>query len=307
MEKLPIHVLQQSVLTWYQSHGRHTLPWRTLESQGIDVPYGVMVSEFMLQQTQVERVVPKYRAFLHYFPTVRKLAEATPALVITLWSGLGYNRRAIHLHAAAKAIVATHDGVVPSTLGELQALPGIGPYTAAAILSFGFNQPCAVVDTNIARFYELLVFGYEKPTPRVLAAFAAQFVPEKQSRDWHAGIMDVISSLRGISSPKLQQEQLVEALHLPASWPFPPLGSAPLTRPKQSRFKHSPRYFRGKVVAYLREQPDHRATLNQVAKHLSSEPMPESLSLEGLLQGIKRSGLITFREPLKARTIIRLP
>src|SRR6266498_621279 len=153
--ELPIEAIQQAVLIWYRSNRRHDLPWRNLDKLGIDVPYGVMVSEIMLQQTQVRRVILKYLAFLATFPTIQDLAQAPTAQVLSLWSGLGYNRRALMLHKVAQAIVTRFCSELPDILNALVALPGIGPYTAAAILAFGFNQSVPVIDTNIQRFYEL--------------------------------------------------------------------------------------------------------------------------------------------------------
>lgn len=307
MEKATVHVLQKAVLTWYKTHGRHDLPWRNLTKLGLDVPYGVMVSEFMLQQTQVERVIPKFRAFVHYFPTIQKLANATPAMVITLWSGLGYNRRAIMLHQAAQEIVRQYSGVVPQDQPSLEALSGIGPYTASAILAFGYNQQVAVLDTNIERFYELLFWGYDKPSLQERTSFVLDFVPTTRSCIWHSALMDLMSQVRSLKSPHVQQQALLEVLAIQPTWQLPKLSTAPLKRPKQSKFHRSPRYYRGRIVAFLRTQSDHKATFHQLTLLMEQQALPQDYSLVALLEGLHKDGLVLFRSPLKPRSIIRLP
>lgn len=299
--------LQKAVLAWYKKHGRHDLPWRNLGKLKIDVPYGVMVSEFMLQQTQVDRVLLKFKAFVHIFPTVQALANATPAKVITLWSGLGYNRRAVMLHTAAKEIAQQYDGVVPSDVGRLNNLAGIGPYTAAAIASFGSNLPVVVLDTNIERFYELLFFGYAKPPPAQLHDFAAQFIPQKRGSDWHAALMDLMTVVRRERTPKLQQVALLEELAFKPDWSLPAVGDKPLKRPKQSTFKGSGRYFRGQVIAFLRDAPENRATFNQLSQHMATQAMPDKYSLVTILTKLKKDRLVAYRDPLVSRTWVKLP
>lgn len=133
------------VLRWFRRSGRD-LPWRSTRD-----PYRVLVSEFMLQQTQVSRVTQYYRSFLKRYPTVRDLANAPPSQVREAWEGLGYYRRAQNLHRLAQAVVKQHDGRVPERRDQLRALPGVGPYTAAAVASFAYLRRAAPVDTNVAR------------------------------------------------------------------------------------------------------------------------------------------------------------
>lgn len=319
----PIDTIQSRVFAWYATNGRHDLPWRNLDKLGIDVPYGVLVSEIMLQQTQVDRVVPKYRAFMHYYPTIQTLALARPAQVVTLWSGLGYNRRAILLHKAAGVVNDAYKGKVPRDYDELVALPAVGTYTAAAILAFGYNQRVAVLDTNIIRFYELLFWGYNRPSHKAMEAFALQFVPQpvkgegrRHASDvnvnwgsgaWHSALMDLMSVARTKKSPADQQAWLVHALKLKPDWPLPVVDDAPLKRPKQSKFTHSPRYYRGKIVAFLRDKPEHRATYAQIQKLVRSLAMPTNYNPEEIVAGLKRDGIVVFHEPLKPRSRIMLP
>lgn len=136
------------LLDWYASNARD-LPWRSADR----TPWGVLVSEVMLQQTQVSRVEPRWLEWMQRWPTPGDLAREPLAAVLTAWQGMGYPRRALRLHQAAGVIVIDHDGEVPSTLGQLRALPGVGEYTAAAVAAFAFGQPVAVLDTNVRRVF----------------------------------------------------------------------------------------------------------------------------------------------------------
>jgi A/G-specific adenine glycosylase len=133
------------LLRWFRRHGRD-LPWRRTRD-----PYRIVVSEFMLQQTQVSRVEEYYRRFLAAFPTVQHLAEATPRAVREQWDGLGYYRRAAHLHALAGRVVKDHDGIIPRDRDSLRSLPGVGRYTAGAVLTFAYEHAVPAVDTNVGR------------------------------------------------------------------------------------------------------------------------------------------------------------
>ncbi|MCA9366243.1 A/G-specific adenine glycosylase, partial [Candidatus Kaiserbacteria bacterium] len=144
MDKRAIRRFQKQVWDHYRAHGRHTLPWRTHIT-----PYRILVSELMLQQTQVDRVVPKFTAFIKKWPTVSAVSKATLGEVLRMWQGLGYNRRAKHLHECAKIIMEAHSGRFPKDQQTLQTLSGIGPYTAAAIMNFAYEIPTALIETNV--------------------------------------------------------------------------------------------------------------------------------------------------------------
>src|SRR5258708_4887990 len=150
-----------ALLSWYASSGRE-LPWRAT-----DDPYAILVSEIMLQQTQVERVLPKYHQFLTAFPTLVELASAPTAEVISAWVPLGYNRRAVSLQAIARQVIAEYDGRLPETIDELLKLKGIGRYTAGAIACFAYRKPVATVDTNIYRVLHRVFLGLEHPEPKL--------------------------------------------------------------------------------------------------------------------------------------------
>jgi A/G-specific adenine glycosylase len=145
-----------AVLAWYARHGRHELPWRHTHD-----PYAILVAEIMLQQTQVERVLPKYILFLEKFPTIAALAEAPTSEVIREWAGLGYNQRAVRLQESARQVTTTFSGELPTSVEGLMTLPGVGRYTAGAIACFAFGLRVATVDTNIRRVLWRLFFGIE--------------------------------------------------------------------------------------------------------------------------------------------------
>ena len=176
--------LQEAVLAWYAT-SRRDLPWRD-----IDDAYAVLVSEIMLQQTQVSRVIAAYHSFLERFPDVGSLAAAPRAQVLQAWKGLGYNRRAVALHRAAQAIVEDHAGVVPADIATLQALPGVGAYTARAVVAFAYGGDVAPVDTNIRRVVTRCVSGTALSGVRLQAAADAA-LPVGRARDWNAALMDL--------------------------------------------------------------------------------------------------------------------
>ena len=190
----------ETVAAWYARNAR-VLPWR-----GVADPYAVLVSEIMLQQTQVERVIPKYRAFLDAFPTLRALADAQPADVIRLWAGMGYNGRAVRLHKLAREVVERHDGELPRTVDELRKLPGIGPYTAAAVASFAFGEPVAVLDTNIYRVLSRAVHGITAPSRNAIHPLAESLLPKPDNpispADWHQALMDIGATLCTARQPR---------------------------------------------------------------------------------------------------------
>lgn len=180
-----IENFQKKIFSWWNTNKRE-FPWRETSD-----PYKIMVSEFMLQQTQTTRVIDKYLTFIDKFPSLEHLSEASPAEIIELWSGLGYNRRALWLQEAAKKIVSL--GFFPKTPENLKRLKGIGDYTSRSILIFAFNYNLATVDTNIRRILIAEGFANENFSDRELLNVATKLVPEKLSRDWHNALMDYAS------------------------------------------------------------------------------------------------------------------
>jgi A/G-specific adenine glycosylase len=184
-----IPALRRRLLAWYDRH-RRDMPWRRTRD-----PYPVWLSEVMLQQTQVATARPYYDAFLERFPTLEALARARPAEVLASWAGLGYYRRARHLHEAARAVVRDHGGRVPDTAEAFGALPGVGRYTTAAVLSICFDRPLAVLDGNVARVLSrlhALPFAIRDPRgARALWARAAALVPMRRPGDWNQAMMEL--------------------------------------------------------------------------------------------------------------------
>ena len=178
---------QALVLSWYALHGRHELPWR-VDPQ----PYTVLVSELMLQQTQVERVIPKYQAFLKEFPTISALSQASLADVLRAWQGLGYYRRAKYLYNLAQEVVRHHHGQLPKDFKDLRSLPGIGEYTANAICTFAYNQPQVVIETNIRTVYIHHFFEDQdgKVSDTELRPLIEQTLYSQNPGEWYAALMD---------------------------------------------------------------------------------------------------------------------
>lgn len=181
--------LHDAVLGWYDDHARD-LPWRRPEA----TPWGVMVSELMLQQTPVARVLPVWEEWLERWPTPAALAAVPSGEAVRAWGRLGYPRRALRLHAAAVEILARHDGEVPSSYDDLIALPGIGDYTAAAIASFAFGARHVVLDTNVRRVLARLLAGVELPATSVTRAerdLASSVLPEDHAAQWAVAVMEL--------------------------------------------------------------------------------------------------------------------
>ncbi|STO96851.1 A/G-specific adenine glycosylase [Helicobacter canis] len=197
---LELDSLHSALLSWYHAYGRANLPWRNLPRDG-SYAYHIYISEIMLQQTQVSRVLESYFfPFLARFPTLSALADSSQQEVLHLWQGLGYYSRARHLHACAKLCVKQHNSTLPDSLRALQALPGIGAYTAGAILCFGFGQKASFADSNIARVLQRLV---GKPlTQSQLLALAESLLPQADKVfDYHQALID-LGALICTKSPK---------------------------------------------------------------------------------------------------------
>ncbi len=197
MAESKIKNFRQVVWRYYHAHGRHDLPWRKTCD-----PYKILVSEVMLQQTQVERVIPFYKKFIKKFPTVRRLAAAPLSDVLKIWQGLGYNRRAKMLHQAAKEF-PRFDLRARSDLAEiLDKLPGVGPYTARAIVAFAYNQDVVFVETNIRTAVIHHFFAKRKKVSDVeIEKILQKAFPRGKSREWYSALMDYGAHLKrsGIS------------------------------------------------------------------------------------------------------------
>lgn len=240
--------LRPRLLAWYAETAR-PLPWRRTRD-----PYRILVSEVMLQQTQVSRVEPAYRAFLRRFPTVRALAAAAPAEVLTAWRGLGYNRRALNLHRAARAVVEHHGGTVPADLRRLVALPGVGDYTARAVLAFAYGVDAAPVDTNVARVLARAVAA--EPLSRARAQHLADAVlPRGRAAEWGNALMDLGAGVCTAKTPRCGDCPVAAVCAWRRAGGADPAAADPSRSRPQAAFAGSDRFHRGRLVDALRRGP----------------------------------------------------
>ncbi len=247
------------LLAWFARHGRSALPWRTDRA-----PYRIAVSEFMLQQTQVERVVPIFERFVTTWPGFGALAAASQAEVVRAWQGLGYNSRAVRLHKLARAVSERYGGELPSDEPALRALPGIGPYTARAIAAFAFDADVVAIDTNVRRIVHRTQLGLEWP-PRAreaeLDALAARLVPRGHGYAFNSALMDLGATLCSARAPKCLLCPLARGCAAapidPAALAVRAAAHAPRRAPQERlRFEQTTRYVRGRVIDRLRGLAD---------------------------------------------------
>jgi len=246
-----------AILGWYQASGR-TLPFR-----GSSDPYAVLVSEAMAQQTQVSRVGDRWTSFLARFPTVAVLAAASPADVLREWRGLGYNRRALNLWRAARVIVERHDGRVPSALAALEALPGVGPYTARAVAALAFGQPVGAVDTNVRRVLGRIVAGASGMPARDLQVLADGAVPADRPADWTHALMDLGATICRPNRPDCPACPVRARCRYAGEHSEHRASQVPLRqadrlrrsgdRPAAPRFPSTSRWLRGRLLDRLRD------------------------------------------------------
>lgn len=239
------------------------MPWREVGAVGAIDPYAVLVSELMLQQTQVSRVVPKFLSFMKRFPTVGALATAPLADVLHEWSGLGYNRRAKYLHQAAKQIVRDHGGSVPNGLEELKQLPGVGENTAGAILVYAYNQPAIFVETNIRTVYIHHFFHNQQEVPdSAIREKLVLTIDHENPREFYWRLMDYGTLLKQ-ELGNLSQKSKVYT--------------------KQSRFAGSRRQVRGRVIDALRARPATYSQLKSIIDDARLDSVLEQLQAESLI------------------------
>ena len=297
-----------ALLTWYAS-AKRALPWRET-----DDPYAILVSEIMLQQTQVERVLPKYHLFLATFPTLTDLANAPTAEVISTWVPLGYNRRAVSLQAIARQVIAEYAGKLPEAITDLLKLKGIGRYTAGAIACFAYQQQVATVDTNIYRVLHRVFLGLEHPEPKLstdaMFAFAAAVLPGGQAYDWNQALMDMGATICTSANPQcarcpLQEccaayQEMSQQSLFPSGMVLRQLRkvaekkTAYTTQP----FTSSNRYFRGRTVAHLGTLPAGAILpLSELGLVLKADFQATDMPwLEKIVTGLQRDGLVVWTE-----------
>ncbi len=298
-----IEEVRGGILEWFAIN-RRDLPWRHTRD-----PYHILVSEVMLQQTQVDRVKPYYRAWLERFPTIADLAAAPTADVISLWAGLGYNRRAVNLQRTARYVVEELGGVFPTDVLSLLALPGVGPYTAGAIACFALEQDVAFLDTNMRRTLHRIFFGVDVPKPsaseRDVLAVAERIVPPGNGWTWNQALIEFGALQCTARRPACVvcpvRDHCLAAPEIQSALALLPAGSR---RKQEAPFTGSNRYYRGRVVDVLREMNGKTARADtpgidltslgqQVRADFTSADLPW---LYELVQGLANDGLAAVAE-----------
>ncbi len=256
-----IRNFQRVVLKYWRENGRHDLPWRTIRD-----PYAILVSEIMLQQTQVDRVVPYFNRWMKKFPTVKSLAQAPLSEVLKEWQGLGYNRRAKLLRECAKEVVEKYSGKILRDFAALVALPAIGPYTAGAIRAFAFDESEVFVETNIraALIHHFFPRSRKVPDSKLIPILKRLLVHAKSPREWYSAFMDY-------------------GAHIKKTNPNPSQRSKHYTR--QSRFEGSLRQMRGIILRRLIQGPISQSALAKVDAE-------RTYHLEMALRAMEAEGLI---------------
>jgi len=272
-ERAAARTLRARLLRWYAREGRR-LPWRTTRD-----PYAILVSEVMLQQTQVARVLPAYAQFLHRFPTLRTLSRATLADVLRAWSGLGYNRRARDLHRIARSVPAG----LPTDVSSLDELPGVGAYTAGAVSCFSTGTRVAFADTNIRRVLGRVVLG-RVASEREAIAIDRELLP-RDAATWHHALMDLGATICVSRAPRCDACPLARGC----------LGkdrAVPAVRRPQSPFATSDRRIRGRIVAKLREKTTTVDSLRLELDDARVGRLVSDLVREGLVE--RRGGRVSL-------------
>lgn len=287
-----------AVLAWFDDRGR-ALAFRATRD-----PYAILVSEVMAQQTQISRVVEAWGRFLARFPTVADLAAASPADVLRAWQGMGYDRRALNLRRAARAIVEEHGGRVPSDVAALERLPGIGPYTARAVASIAFGARVGAVDTNVRRVLSRALAGATleagTPTPAWLQAAADASVDDDRPADWTHAVMDIGATVCRPRVPLCGACPLWASCRFAGSpvAPAPVARGVPASRPGRARFPATTRWLRGRIVDRLRAADGSAWTTLEapVGDH-------DAFAVAGALQALARDGVVELHatDPLTAR------
>lgn len=277
-----MNALEKPIVNWFKKNKRD-LPWRNT------TPWGVMVSEYMLQQTPVNRVLPKWHEWMQLWPTPADLAQATPAQVITAWGRLGYPRRALRLHAAAQIITEDFNNQVPEDVQTLQTLPGIGEYTAAAIAAFAYEKQTLVMDVNIRRLLTRIIDGNEHPKPAPTAKEKASRLaiqPAKNADIWAAATMELGALVCTSKNPICEQCPVISQ----CNWRKNGYPKTDLVRKSQD-WHGTDRKCRGTIVQALRENES--LTENAIKKLWPDESQVEkalkTLQADLLIEAIPRN------------------
>ncbi len=258
-----VRAFQERIYAYFREHGRE-MPWRRERD-----PYRILVSEIMLQQTQVERVLPKYTVFISRFPDFLSLAEAEFRDVLTLWKGLGYNRRALALQRTAQRVIADHGGRLPDSIEALTALPGIGHATAGALTAFAFEKPVVFIETNIRRVYLHEFFpDRDAVKDREIEPLVERTLDRENVRTWYYALMDYGASLK-----RTERNPNRRSAHYH----------------RQAGFEGSDRRIRGLILEVLIERSN--TTSEEIERLIDADPD----RIERLIGDLEREGLLTRR------------
>jgi A/G-specific adenine glycosylase len=285
-----VEAVRNALISWYEENGRD-LPWRRTRD-----PWRILVSEVMLQQIQVKRAIPFYEAFLARFPTVRALAEAPLSEAIKVWGDLGRYRRVVSLHKTARVLVEEFDGEVPSDPGVLVGLPGIGPYTAGAVVCFAFEEDAAFLDTNVRRVLHRLFFGVDVPEPtakeKQLLCLAEALVPRGQGWKWGQSVIE-FGALHCTARKPLCESCPLSGLCAARPTIRDSLANLPRAEKAAYRYEGSNRYYRGRVLAVLREVPGEGVALRELGEGLREGFGEADLPwLRGVVESLEKDGLV---------------
>jgi len=289
------------LLQWYSTNKRD-LPWRKTSN-----PYHIVVSEFMLQQTQVSRVIEKYLEFLTLFPTIQSLAAASSAEVIKAWSGLGYNRRALLLHRFAQEVVTKYCGIIPSSPVELRSLPGVGAYMAGSIASFAFNLPEPAVDVNVRRIFSRYFVGKDQGAPLAkkeeekLFLLVKEHIPENKSSDFHNALMDFASLVCTRDAPHCSSCPLRSSCAFSSLYETQKEKVLYVMEKKKEKGvyengKFIPnRIFRGRIVEFVRKSEHSRILLSVFGKMIKEDfSIQDEDWLLQLCKALEKDHLLSF-------------
>lgn len=310
MEQRSIKKFQTLVLNFYRYHGRRDLPWRRTRD-----PYAILVSEIMMQQTQVARGIERFPRFMKRFPTVEILARSSQSSVLKEWLGLGYNRRALNIHRAAKMVVADYGGKVPSDLEALMKLPGVGPYTANAVLAFAFNKPVVVLDTNIRRVFLYHFFSSSLSLPLKIRGTKGVMSHEEsitpptpversgeRSTTLRGGVKISDSELIPLiqktiyrTNPRLWYSALMDYGALGEFGKNPNRSSKHYT--KQTKFEGSRRFVRAKLVSCLLNH-SRGVALGDLEEYIRSVPHGGNHDVGSVLSELEREGFAVLSNGL---------
>ena len=276
-----LQAVRRGLMAWYRVTGRHGLPWRQTRD-----PYAILISEVMLQQTQVERVLPYYAAWMARWPGFEALAAASPAEVIEQWAGLGYNRRAVNLQRLAMVLRAQYAGRLPHDDGGLRSLPGVGPYTASAVRSFAFEEGTAVVDTNVGRVLARIfmsVASVRDAGTAQIQGVATDLLPRRSVRDHNLALMDLGALVCRARGPECAQCPVARQ----CAWRLAGQPVGVDRTATNARFEDTARFARGRIVDALRggagmTADDLRAGL----------PERHRGHVDDYLSGLQRDGLV---------------